>query len=239
MFGWRAKIGLLIPAQNTTMEEEFHRMAPEGVSIHTSRIPYSKPELTIETLTEISTGSVDAARRVAMVKPDIIVFGGTAGSLVEKAGYDKEVIEKIEEATEISATTSSIAALQAFKTLNLSKVAVAAPYTTQANARVKRFLENNGYTVTKIKGLERFGMNLIGREPPSTAYRLAKEVHTPEADGVFISCTDFRSIEILERLEQDLGKPVVSSNQASMWAALRKVGINKHLEGYGLLLRQS
>ncbi|MFQ5711870.1 MAG: aspartate/glutamate racemase family protein [Candidatus Geothermarchaeales archaeon] len=239
MYGWRAKIGLLVPAQNLTMEEEFHRMAPDGVSIHTSRMFYRKLELSIETLTEIGAGSEDAARRVAMAGPDIIVFGCTTGSLIKGVGYDQELTERIEGATNIPAVTTSTAVLDAFKTLDLKRVAVASPYTTEVNEKVKEFLEGNGYSVTEIKGLEHFDITLIGKEPVTTSYRLAKEVDTPDADAVFISCTDFRTIEVLEKLERDLGKPIVSSNQASMWAALRKVGIKEHLEGYGSLLHQA
>jgi len=71
------------------------------------------------------------------------------------------------------------------------------------------------------------------------AYRLAREVYNSNsgADGVFISCTNFRNIEIIENLERDLSKPVVTSIQATVWAALRKVGIHESIGGYGKLLR--
>jgi maleate cis-trans isomerase len=72
----------------------------------------------------------------------------------------------------------------------------------------------------------------------SLAYRLAKEVNNDKADGIFISCTNFKTLEILEKLEQDLAKPVISSNQATMWTMLRMVVVREPIKGYGRLLQE-
>ncbi|NIM46322.1 MAG: maleate cis-trans isomerase [Nitrososphaeria archaeon] len=239
MYGWRANIGLLVPTQNVTIEPEFYLMAPEGVAIHTARMFYEKPEMTIETLEQIGKGAEDAAVRVARAGVDIVVFGCTTGSLVKGVGYDRELKEKLEKITNLPAVTTSTAVLKAFETLGLKKVAIASPYTKEVNKKVVEFVEGNGYKVTKIKGLEHYDMTKIGKETGTTSYRLAKEVNTSDADGVFVSCTDFRTIDILCKLENDLGKPVVSSNQATMWTTLREIGIKEHLEGFGVLLHQS
>jgi maleate isomerase len=73
---------------------------------------------------------------------------------------------------------------------------------------------------------------------PSTAYKLAKSVDTGDADGIFISCTNFRTIEIIEALEENTGKPVVTSNQASMAMALKVMGIKEKIGGFGALLAE-
>jgi len=106
------------------------------------------------------------------------------------------------------------------------------------NALGKSFLEDHGFEVLGMKGLGLVSNLDIGKEPPSTAYRLAREVFRPEADAVFISCTNFRTIEVIEALEADLGKPVVTSNQASLWKALRVGGIREKIFGYGSLLEE-
>jgi len=107
------------------------------------------------------------------------------------------------------------------------------------NAKAKEFLETSvqGLKVLKMRGP---GQNLaplsIGDLPPSSAYELAREANVQEADGIFISCTNFRAMEIIARLEDGLMKPVVTSNQASLWAALRAIKVGDRIKGFGRLL---
>ncbi|MEM4833316.1 MAG: maleate cis-trans isomerase, partial [Sulfolobales archaeon] len=114
------------------------------------------------------------------------------------------------------------------------------PYIEEINAREKAFLESVGFTVVRIRGLGVVKNTEIGRQPAWVAYRLAKEVvreAKSAVDGVFISCTNFRTLEVVGVLEEELGLPVVSSNTASMWLALRTAGIRDKLN-YGRLLRE-
>lgn len=98
--------------------------------------------------------------------------------------------------------------------------AVTTPFPNEVDARAKRFLEGNGFTVTNMKGLGITDSLAIGKMPPQVPYDLAREVDSDECDGIFISCTNFPTAEIIESLERDLGKPVVTSNQATLWACL-------------------
>jgi maleate isomerase len=115
---------------------------------------------------------------------------------------------------------------------------VATPYIKELNTLEKNFLEAHGFDVLQIRGLSLVRNLDIGKELPSTAYRLAHEVFKTEADAIFISCTNLRTIEIIKALEADLGRPVVTSNQASMWKSLRTGGIREKIPGYGLLLEE-
>lgn len=121
------------------------------------------------------------------------------------------------------------------------------PYPDEINEKERSFLEGNGIRVVGIKGLEyrkrapfyplaKLPVSCIGLHEPHMAYKLALEVYRREADGIFISCTNFRTIEIIEMLEKTVGKPVVTSNQATMVSALRKAGIRDRIKGYGLLM---
>ena len=248
MYGWKGRIGLLIPSRNTTMEPEFNRMAPEGVSIHAARmfLKENSPAALIKLEKEID----QAASLIMAINPDVIVFGDTSGSFIKGLGYDQKLIKKIHGLTHAKAITTSTAVIEALKLLDIRKVAVATPYTDEINEREKKFIEAHGIRVTRIKGLGYYkpvksyplalkpvsGMGLLD---PSVAYKLAQEVNSREAEGIFVSCTNFCTIEIIEALEKNLGKPVVTSNQASMAMALRVMGIKERVIGFGSLMEGS
>ncbi len=234
MYGWRARIGILIPSSNTTMEPEFNEMAPEGVSIHASRMKLV--EVTEESLIKMEEYAERAAKLLVDANVDLIVYGCTTGSLVKGAGYDLELSNKLERACGRPVIATATAVLEALREVEAEKVCVATPYIEELNEKEKKFLEDNGFRVLKIKGLGIRKNVEIGKLPPSTAYRLAREVFAPDADCIFISCTNFRTIEVIELLEEDLGVPIITSNQASMWAALKRLGISQTIGGFGALL---
>jgi len=238
VYGWRARIGLIVPSSNTTMEPEFWRMAPEGVSVHTSRVRLS--EVTPEALRLMASEAVRAAEELATADVNVIVYGCTSGSLLEGVEWEERLRREIRERAGVEAITTAQAVVEALRALGIRRVAVATPYIDEINSRERSFLERSGFTVVRIRGLGIVRNTDIGRQPPWVAYRLAKEVAREagrSADGVFISCTNFRTIEVIELLESELQLPVVSSNTASMWLALRTLGIRDRLS-YGRLLRE-
>lgn len=235
MYGWRLRIGLMVPSSNTTMEPEFYRMAPGGVSIHTARMRFV--EATPEALRKMADDALKAAKDLATAEPDVIIYGCTTGALVGGVNWERELVKTLERETGVKIITTAFAVVEALKSLNVGKVAVATPYTDELNELEGAFLGEHGIEVTSIKGLGIVKNTEIGAKPSWVAYRLASEVFKPEADGVFISCTNFRTIEVIEKLESELGKPVVTSNQASMWSALRL--IRESVRGYGRLLRET
>jgi maleate cis-trans isomerase len=167
-----------------------------------------------------------------------ILYGCTSGSLIKGVGWDKEIIRRIEERTGIPSTTTSTAVIEAFKELGVKSVVVATPYIDPVNQIEKQFFEGHGVKVIAIQGLGYTKGEELHRESPETAYLFAKKVFRKEADCLFISCTDFACIEILNLLEQDLGKPAMSSNTVSLWAILKKIGVKERIEGFGEILRR-
>lgn len=237
MKGWRAKIGVLLPSVNTVLEPDFYAMAPEGVTIHTARLRRSR-ELSGD-LREVNMMNQQikrAADEVATTQVDVILYGCTGGSFVKGSDYNQEIITRIVKQTGIPATTTSSAVVRALRQLDIRTVAVVTPYPDHINALEKEFLEENQVAVAKIVGL---GLRSdYALYDPSRTYRFAKEVVrdcTNEIDGIFISCTNFPAIEVINALECDIGKPVVTSNQASFWEALRLAGVNVAIKGYGSL----
>jgi arylmalonate decarboxylase len=132
------------------------------------------------------------------------------------------------------------AVLAALRALGVKRVAVATPYVDFVNEAERAFLEEHGFGVTSLLGL-RLGetqaeRRFIGRVPPQQVYRLARQADRPDAEAIFISCTNLATLDVIAQLEADCGKPVISSNQACFWACLRVMGIPDSIAGYGKLL---
>ena len=230
----RRKLGILVPSSNVTMEYEMPMMAPQGVSFHFSRIPQT--EDTEEQLEAMIDYVPEKSNLLAHARVDAIAFGCTSGSFVKGMGYDKKVIEAIKNSTGIMATTTSTAVVEALKIAGVKRLSVGAPYLDSIMEKLKDFLEKNDFEVVKMKGL-----NMVcgeGDLPLDATYNLIREIDIPQADGIFISCTDFKTVELLEILENDFGKKVISSNQATMWKLLRLSGMKTSICGFGSLLRE-
>jgi len=229
MYGWRLRIGLIIPSSNTTMEPEFYQHLPQGVSSHTARMPIinATPEELLKMVEELE-GCVELLRTA---KVDVVVFGCTSGSFLMGKGYDRELEARIEKVAGVPAVTTSHAVLEALKDKEVQRLAIATPYIDEINDMEVKFFSDYGFTVEIIRGLNIADTLQIGRCDPSDAYKLGLEVvrEKPNVDGLFISCTNFRTFEIIEPLSRDIGKPVVSSNQTSLWMALKTGGISSSL----------
>lgn len=234
MYGKRARIGVIIPSTNTVVESEFWKMAPEGVSIHASRMKLTKT--TPETLKQMITQMERAADELATAQVNIIIFACTSGSFVGGIEWENKLTKKIMSLTSIKAITTSGAVVGALREMKSKKIVMATPYIPELNELEKSFFELKGFKILNSKCLGLCENTKIGSLSPEVAYKLAKEVYLPESDAIFISCTDFRTIEIIEKLETDLDIPVITSNQASIWAALRGCGIKDSIKGYGKLL---
>ncbi len=235
MYGWRAKIGIIIPSLNNTMEPELNKMAPKGVAVYCTRLLLEKG--LPEHLEKLAHDTEKAADLLKTADVTGILYGCTSGSLIKGVGWDQEIIRRIESGTGIPATTTSTAVIDAFRELKVNSVAVATPYVDEVNRIEKDFFEGHGVKVMHIQGLGYTTGQELHRESPESAYLFAKKVDRKEADCLFISCTDFAAIEVLNTLEQDLGKPVMSSNTASLWGMLKKLGIKEQIDGFGEILR--
>ena len=149
------------------------------------------------------------------------------------------MIRDVEKATGKKALTTSTAVVAALKELKVKKVAVATPYIREIYEEEKIFLKESipGLKITEIQGLGIMKGYDKGILDPVSAYTAAREVDSQEADCVFISCTAWRTFEIIQTLEDDLKKPVVTSNQATLWASLKAIGI-QGITGHGRLLKE-
>jgi len=231
--GWRGRIGLITPAPGSSTEAEFNQYRPEGVAVLTTRIPLK--EISAEGLLKMTSYVEEAAVLLADAEADVIVFSCTAGTLLKGPGYDREIIERLQGLTGVKVTTTSTGVLEALKALGVKKVAVATPYSAEVNEAEKAFLEGCGFQVTSIMGPLLSDPRQVPQIAPAEMYRLARKVDTDDAEALFISCTGLHVLSIIEKLERDLGKPVITSNQVTLWIVLKVLGVNEVIGGLGKL----
>ncbi|MFC1815977.1 maleate cis-trans isomerase [Thermodesulfobacteriota bacterium] len=237
MYGWRARIGEVFPSRGDTFMYEFYQMVPKGIVLVSHIIGLYN--LTEEEFSTAYLKYMDGARDLARVGVDVIALGG--GPLFQLKGFGSEVemIQAVEKETGIPTITSLTADVEALHFLKMKKLAIVTPYRDEVNQRNALWYQEAGFDVLKIKGVGIQKNSDIASLPFYTAYQLAQEafLETPGVDGIFIDCARWATIEVIEKLEQDLGVPVVSANQAMIWLALRKSNVRENIHGYGKLMR--
>ena len=228
------RIGLLVPSSSSVQERDFCRALPEDITLHVARMRLSnvESESTLRIVQEIEIES----QKLADVDVDVIVFPATAPSARNGIGYDQELIKRIRAASGKPATTASTALLEALRLLSTKRIALGAPWSAPVNQTVATFLEANG---VKVLAQETLGLirNLeIGLLDPQTALDVGRRVDRPGVDAVILACGNWGTFSVIDQLERELGKPVLTTNQVSLWHALKMLN-GKPLGGPGVLLR--
>lgn len=231
--GWRGRIGLITIAAGSATEFEFNHYAPQGVGILTTRIVLK--DMSPEALVEMAPSLDEAALLLAGAEVDLIAFACTAGSLVKGVGYDQEIIDRLQRLTGLPITTTSTGVVAALNALQIKKIVLTTPYRQAVNQAEKAFLEGNGFEVLRLEGVESLEPKHVPQIHPQEMYRLTKSAFVEEADGIFISCTGLHVDTIIEILEADFNRPVIASNQATLWSALRKINVMEKIAGLGQL----
>lgn len=237
-YGYRAKIGLIVPSTNTINEPEFNFMAPRGVSIHSARIKLLG-KATTESYLAMGAETERAASELATAEVDVIAWGCTSGSvIIPRQKLEASIVKE----AGVPAVTTFGSVLAALKAFGIKRVSLGTPYVDFVNQEEVRLLEESGFKVAAWYGLrlgetqeERRG---IGRVPPESLFRLVQYIDRPDAEAIFLSCTNLATVEMIDELEAAVGKPVITSNQATFWHALRTIGLNDRLEGFGRLLQE-
>jgi maleate isomerase len=232
----RAKIGFVLLATEQTIEDEMFLLRPEGVGVHVTRA-WIDDSITVDSLSEHAN---DLARAASTLLPDgsldVICYGCTSGSLV--IGEDRVASELRKGAPQAQATSLIAAVIAALRALGAHRIAVATPYLNEINVKEVQYLENAGFQVTQIRGLGLEKDSDMVRVAPEYLAKFAVAADTSDSDALFISCGALRALEVVDHLEQTLGKPVICSNQAMMWHVLRLAGLADQIQGYGRLLSQ-
>jgi maleate isomerase len=235
MYGWRARIGMVFPSRGDSFIYEFYKVVPEGVVLVPAIVGLFN--LTKQELGAAILQYRAAARDLAQVGVSTIALTGSPVFQLQGFGSDAEMIREVEKETGIPTLTSVTAEVEALRFLNAKRIVIATPFREEVDERSAAWYRKAGFEVLRIKGLGIEKNSEIARLPAYAPYQLAREtfLQTPGADGIYIACPRWGTIGIIEKLEQDLGVPVVSSSQATLWMALRKAHVHERISGYGRL----
>ncbi len=225
----RAQIGLVVPVSNTNFESDLILLRPQGVSLHVMRagsydldkVPDSEQmrQFALASLEEVIS-ALSAAR------PDVILYGCTSATLAHAPEFDRDFAARITTMSGVPAVTAAGALVEALEALQVESIAFSSPYVEALNQEAIGFLEQCGiHTVSGAYIGSDLGNYEQGELTPDEVYDLGYRADHPDAEAIVLSCTDMRAVEVVEALEHDLRKPVVTSNQALLFAAVRRLSL--------------
>jgi maleate isomerase len=221
------RVGLLVPSSNTVMEVDFHRRLPPDASLHTGRMfmEETTPQAEAEML---DRHALPAARAVASARPHVIVFGCTSAGALRGNAYDAEFCGRLAHETGTPVVSVIKAVREAVAKRNGRRLGVVTPYIDELNEKIKESLEQDGeLEVVTIAGLGITENFAIAEVTPDDIVEFARRsVASEPIDLLFVSCTNFRAFDAVDRLGDQLEVPVVTSNLAALEAASQQLDIH-------------
>jgi len=216
-------VGVVVP-YDMALDREMWRWTPPGVSLFFTRTPYADIPVTIEMAEHVSDGTAvhGSVQDLRAVSPSVYAYACTSGSFVNGLAGERAIIEGMLAAGAPRAVTTSGALLAALAQFDVTSVAIATPYDQPVTDRFTQFLGEAGVAVA---GTASLGLSAdIWKVPYARTVELVLEADDDRAQAVVVSCTNLPTYDVIAPLEQRLGKPVVTANQATMWATLAAVG---------------
>lgn len=217
-------IGIIAPF-DLALERELWRWVPAEVSLHLARTPY-EPVPVSRAMAELvsNTSHLQAATRdVLHVEPEVVAYLCTSGSFIRGVQHERELVDAIMAAGAKSAVTTSGALAEAVTALNINRISVITPYDAELTELLAKFLGDLGVTVVRTDHLG------LGGGIWKVNYRTVAErilaADIADAEAIFVSCTNLRTYDVIDPLEQLLGKPVLTANQLTIWACLDRMSL--------------
>ena len=227
----RARLGFILMSTDLASEADIFDMAPEGVAVHFTRLK-TEDYTTRETLSRHIDHMAEAASRIQPdLKPDVISYSCTSGSIVN--GEERVMAEIRKGAPWARPMCLVTGVVDALNELGAKTLVVGTPYLDEVNTAEAEFLLEKGFAVLDIQGLNLSTGTEMGQVTPAYWKAFAIRIDHPEADAIFLSCGGIRALEVAEEIESATGKPVVTSNQAQFWSCLRRAGIRDEIRGFG------
>jgi maleate isomerase len=224
-FGWRARIGYITPSVVEIGGYEFYQLAPEGVALVgvTCNITGWRRDQFDKAFEEV----YDMAESLATRQVDYIIHGGVPLVASRGPGYDAELIQGIESRTSIPATTGVASGMAALSALGVERVAVVAPYPQEVMDSVEAFFEGSGRKVAATARMDVHFKELQWMEQ-RTMYDFVRKaiVDNPSVDGVYLPCPQWPIGSLVETLEQDFQRPMITSMAADLWRACSVLGVS-------------
>ena len=237
--GERARIGLIVLSGDQTIEYEIRQLLDlPGVSLYGNRI-YCAPTITPRTLKAMESKIPEATRLIMTGLPlDVIAYGCTSGSM--QIGIENVHARIHEVRPDVACTAPLQAAIAAFNTLSSGSIALITPYLDDINRRLRGYILDGGFKVPVMGSWNEPEDENVGRITPDSIKEVVLRLGQPDSvDTVFISCTSVRALGIIKEAEEELGKPVLSSNLVLGWHCLRLAGVNDSLPQFGRLFEKT
>lgn len=232
----RARLGVIVPSVNTVVEPWFGRVVPPGVTVHAARM-FLDANLTPEALMRMDREEgMLGVRQIMSCKPASVAYCCTASSVVQGLEYDGRLNHELNHAAGVPAFTATSAIIEALRALGAKRIAVCSPYTKAIDDAEHEFFSAAGF---EILGAAHLGITDAFKLADPTAdeiYALWQKSWRANAEASLITCLNMNSHEVIEHIEHETGKPVVTSTQATLWKLLRAAGIKDPIAGYGRLL---
>ncbi|MBV7483818.1 aspartate/glutamate racemase family protein [Bordetella sp. BOR01] len=221
------RIGILIPSTNTSVEADFQRLLSDAVTVHSERLYIPDGTMTEASLDLMNRDLQEKAALLATARIDVIAYACTSGSFYRGASWDEQVRDSIEQRTGVPCVTTSTAVSRAFRALDVHAISVMTPYPDWTNRKLAAYYAAQGLDVKAVHGDARAaadGHRAINDQDPAQIAKFALDHFDRDAQALFCSCTAWRSLECVQTLEASLKVPVVTSNQATIWATLHTIG---------------
>ena len=239
----KTRIGLIVPAGNTTFEPDFATVAPSDVTLHAHRV-YSSGKHKVECeefIDEVNRSVKEASRVLSMAKPKAIAYGFTTATFYRGIKHAKEIVRTIEDISGAIGIVPSLAILEALAFFKAKKISIATPYPAWNNHVLLEFFRETDIEVLKLNGDSRPAEKAIqspmwDQEPKDILKFTVNSCHS-KADVLLLPCTAWRSFEVVEQIENKLDIPVVTANQATIWKTFRELGIKYVINNHGTLLK--
>jgi maleate isomerase len=237
--GERARIGLIVLSGDQTIEYEIRQLLDlPGVSLYGNRI-YCAPTITPQTLKAMESKIPEATHLIMTGLPlDVIAYGCTSGSM--QIGIENVHARIHEVRPEVACTAPLQAALAAFQALSSSRIALITPYLDDINRSLRGYIQDGGFKVPVMGSWNEPEDENVGRITPDSIKEVVLKLGGSDlVDTVFISCTSVRALGIIKAAEEELGKPVLSSNLVLGWHCLRLADVNDQLPQFGSLFEKT
>lgn len=228
----RAKIGVLVPFTNTNLEADMMLMRCPDTTVHFQRMGgYDADEIPgSDQMAGLGASDISHdLRMISGIRPDAVLYGCTSATLTHGSSFDTDLAEKIKAGSGALSFTAAGSLIAAIQTLNATGVGFSSPYLGEVNVQAMAFMADNGIDTVKCADIGReLGNYGQGELSPDEVFDLACEADHGDAQAIVLSCTDMRSVETVERIEAELDKPVVTSNQAMMFCMMKALKLPRH-----------
>lgn len=233
------KIGVLVPFTNTNLEPDMWHLCPDGCTMHFARLGGYDVDEVPDSDQMAGLGATDLSDVLHLIsgaRPRAVLYGCTSATLTHGLAFDVDLSRQIKDGSGAVSLTAAGSLVRALKALDVTRIGFASPYVGQVNIEAAAFLADAGVETVRChdvgRALSNYGQ---GELTPDEVFELAVAADHPDAEAIVLSCTDMRSVEVIERVEAATGKPVVTSNQAMVFALMQDLGLARGSQHPGRL----